>query len=277
MNTPNIIKLKCPHCSQSLRVSTQMAGKKGKCPACRTTVRVPLPAKSRLKKPVAKKAAPSRVPAPILTFMLSEEGKKTHEWKGSVYKDKLTLFCHQTQTVHEIMQNQAADRIKTAKLLFFPPVMLIRTAKEKINFRLTTELFHAINHWIGKDVLLKSALKQRLGFCIPIGILYLLSSLPLPGDPEANLDALPFDPINAALGITLIILSIIMKIKPHPALFLVDSAWFMLLMAVTAYQIFLGASPFWWIAVAAQLFLVVTGVNQFIYFSKGNFNRQHHR
>ena len=91
------------------------------------------------------------------------------------------------------------------------------------------------------------------------------------------MDALPFDPINAALGITLIILSIIMKVKPHHALFLADSAWFMLLMAVTAYQIFLGASLFWWIAVAAQLFLIVTGVNQFIYFSQENFNRNHHR
>src|SRR5262245_27452825 len=53
------IKFKCPKCGQELTVKDELAGRQGKCPACKTTITVPSLAGSK-PRPAAAPSAPAR-------------------------------------------------------------------------------------------------------------------------------------------------------------------------------------------------------------------------
>ena len=67
--------------------------------------------------------------------------------------------------------------------------------------------------------------------------------------------------VTVVLGVLLIGSAILARRRPHPALFLVDSAWFAVLAASIAVRVAFGASPLWLILVALQLMLVWSGVS----------------
>ena len=253
----------CPECGKPLKVRHEMAGKKGRCPACKATVVVPAPAASAVKGSLKKPPEPPPLTAPEYTFEIEQENRHNPKWRLSIFRNRLSFNAHQGDGFFEVPRTASVDRLRTTCLFFVPPILTIKRDKKKLSFKLTAEAYAAINRWIGKAALLKTTLKQRFSWCLPIGILYLLGSIPMPSDPEAGFDAIPFDPFGAALGAILILLSILMKIKPHPALFLADSAWFGLLSIYTVWQIVNGASMYWLIAVALQFMLMISGISHY--------------
>lgn len=56
------IKFKCPKCKTELNVKDEMAGKQGKCPACKSVVTVPAPAAAKARPSATASAAPARKP-----------------------------------------------------------------------------------------------------------------------------------------------------------------------------------------------------------------------
>ena len=89
-------------------------------------------------------------------------------------------------------------------------------------------------------------------------MLFVFASIPLPGDPEAGLEAVPFDAVSAFLGASLIALSILTRVWPGRILFLLDGVWFSLLALVVAVDIFRGDSA-WWATLVIVLILVAKG------------------
>ena len=261
------MKFTCPGCNKTLKVADEMAGKKGKCPACKTAVTVPHKTETQAQIPVKEAYTPPPLPTPDHTFEIDQETRKKQKWHLELYGDKLTLRSLEEDTYVEIPHDQAIDKIKTAKIFIMPPLLMIKDNKKKLSFRIAPDVDEIVNDWIGKPVLLKATLKQRLGWCLPIGIIYVLGSLPLAGDPTIGLVALPFDPIGMSLGVALIILSILMKTKPQPILFLADSVWFFLLLCYTVFQILSGASIYWGIAILVHIMLIISGISHYKNFS----------
>ncbi|MCJ7771959.1 MAG: zinc-ribbon domain-containing protein [Desulfobacterales bacterium] len=260
------MRFNCPKCGKTLKVADEMAGKRGRCPGCKTTVTIPQPDKKPPQVKVQKPPTPPYLPIPDQTFEIVQETGKKQKWQLSLYSDRLILHCPETITVVEILHDQAINKIKTAKLFFMPPVLAVKDSK-KFSFRIKAGEYKIINEWIGKPLLLKMALKQRLRWCLLIGIIYILISLPLPGDPSSGLEAIPFDPIGMGLGITLLLLSISMRKMPGPKIFLADSVWFLFLLCYTLFQIFSGASIYWGIVIFLHITLIISGISHYRDFS----------
>ena len=201
------MRFRCPECGKPLKVADTMAGKKGRCPGCKTMVTVP---RSQVRSPAIPAQgppAPPPLPTPNHTFDVIQQTGKKEKWQLSLYADRLILHYPETDTLVEVLRSGAVGKMKTFKLFFFLPILIVKDVK-KLSFRLTSDEYDIINEWIGKPLLLKMTLKQRLGWCLPIGIIYMLTSLPLSGDPSVGLEAIPFDPVGMGLGVMLIALGI---------------------------------------------------------------------
>lgn len=133
----------------------------------------------------------------------------------------------------------------------------------KRNFKLDPQGWTQLMAWLGRDARLRIALRQRLGYGVPIGIMVLISSLPLPANPEAGTQGVAFNPVFAILGVALIVGAILARRRPHPALFLVDSAWFAVVAGTLVWRVIHGSSPLWLILAVMQLLLVWSGVSLF--------------
>ncbi len=59
-----MIKVTCPNCERTLSVADTMAGKKGKCPTCKTMLTVPGNAGTAPPKSGSNGSAPPKIPAP---------------------------------------------------------------------------------------------------------------------------------------------------------------------------------------------------------------------
>jgi ssDNA-binding Zn-finger/Zn-ribbon topoisomerase 1 len=260
------MKFKCPECGKMLKVADEMAGKRGKCLGCKNTVTAPNVENGPSQIPGHKPPEPPPMLTPDHEFEIIQETGKKQKWQLSLYGDRLILHYPETGTLVEVLHNQAIDKLKTAKLFFLPPILVVKDFK-KFTYRIQSDEYEIINEWIGKPLLLKKALKQRLSWCLPIGSIYILTSLPLSEDPTAGIESIPFDPIGMGLGIMLIILSIIIKKKPHPALFVADSIWFFLLLCYTLFQIYSGANTYWGVVIILCIILIMSGINHYRYFS----------
>lgn len=136
-------------------------------------------------------------------------------WTISLGQDTLTLTAVDGNESFELTRPDAEEKI----VLFEPrasfanvkPSLIVRIPKRKLSFKLEHAQAASLKQWLGPPTIrgLKVALKRRLRWCIPFGILWILGSLPLPADPEAGTEAIPFDILGAFLGVSLISLSIL--------------------------------------------------------------------
>lgn len=261
------MKFKCPKCGKGLNVKDEMAGRKGRCPACKSQVVVPNAETASTNEEVVETPAediPEPPPMPVANheFTLVQIHKKKFEWKAAVFDEHLTFFCGETNDFFKIMHEKAGEMISILHL-FGPPTMILKIGGKKRNFNLDQNQYEAIANWIGKPVLLKNILKQRLGYSLPIGILYIVTSIPFWGDSQWYTQMTALNMINLFLGVSLIILAVVVKIKPGRSLFLADSLWFLLLAGVVAWDIRSGASVYWGILVAILVLNVFSGIKNF--------------
>jgi len=140
------------------------------------------------------------------------------------------------------------------------------TKPVKLNFKLPPETQTALVQWIGRPALARTYLKRRYAWVLPFAIIWVFSSMPVPGDPTAGRAPLPFDLFGLCLGMTLIVTWAWAKWRPHPALFLVDSFWFLAMAVHLAFEVAGGRSIFWLLWVALLLWMVVTGFKLFVRF-----------
>jgi hypothetical protein len=160
------------------------------------------------------------------------------------------------------LRSEIATHVELVNFGVTRHTLVVRKPKRRV-FKLDPAAWAELLAWVGHDARLRIALRQRLGYGIPVGILVLISSLPVPGNPEAGIEGFAFNPLFAVLGVLLIAGAILARRRPHPALFLLDSAWFAVLAGTLVWRVIHGGSPLWLILVVLQLLLVWSGVSLF--------------
>jgi len=143
---------------------------------------------------------------------------------------------------------------------------LALTKPFKVTFKLPKEAAKTFADWIGKPVLAAHYLRRRYGWVLPVAVIWILGSLPFSGDPAAGVKAAAFDPIAFVLGVALVAAWACAKWRPHPALFLVDSIWFIVMAAHLGWDVVQGRSKGWLVLVALLVWMAVIGFKHFIRF-----------
>jgi hypothetical protein len=180
------------------------------------------------------------------------------KWALSLFPDKFQLETLDGE-LHEVSRAQSRERVQTIEGGLFLPRMLVVTLGEKkvLFFKPSPEVFAAFVEWLGPPTLedLKRSLKRRLRWVIPLGVLIVLSSLPI-----GNIVG---DPVSLGLGVTLILTGTLARVWPHRILFALDSLWFSFLSANT---IWLLIHEFRWLRLGVllvQLALVRSGFREY--------------
>ena len=197
------------------------------------------------------------------TFLVSAEANRTGIckgiWKVTLEADALTLAAVDgppSESI-QILRADAEEKIVLQESRFFFRHLVITIQKEKVVIELEPSQVALLKEWLGPPTIrgLKVALKKRLNWCLPIGILFVLTSIPLPADPEVGLEAVPFDAVSAFLGVSLIAITILTRIWFRRILFLLEGVWLSLLALSVTVHIFRGDS-LWWAILVIVLILV---------------------
>ena len=161
-----------------------------------------------------------------------------------------------------ILRSELATHVQLVDFGVARRTLAVRKPKKRL-FKLDPTAWPQLTAWVGRDTRLRIALRQRLGYGVPLGIFMLLTSIPLPGNPQAGIPASPFNPLSATLGVLLVAGALLARRRPHPALFLLDSAWFSVLAVSLIVRVAFGGNPLWLILAGLQLLLVWSGVSLF--------------
>lgn len=183
-------------------------------------------------------------------------------WMLSLENNAFTLSEIDGDNNFLISRHDAEDKTEIRESRFTEPLLSVNVPPKKLVFKLGRAQAALFKKWIGPPTIrgLKAALKRRLKWSLPIGVLFVITSIPLPADPVAELEAVPFDAVSAFLGTSLIMMSILTHIFPKRILFLLDGIWFSLLALDVSFDIFHDSSP--WLAILV-IFLVISAKTGF--------------
>ena len=204
------------------------------------------------------------------TFLVSAEANRTGIckgiWKVTLEADALTLAAVDgppSESI-QILRADAEEKIVLHEWLSFKN-LVITIQKERVDVELERSQVALLKEWLGPPTIrgLKVTLRRRLNWCLPIGILFVLTSIPLPADPEVGLEAVPFDAVSAFLGASLIAITILARIWFRRILFLLDGVWLSLLALDATVGIFRGDSLWWAISVIALILGAKGGFSEY--------------
>jgi len=195
-------------------------------------------------------------------FSVEEVGKPDQRWRVVIRPGDLALYEGDDPQPFIILREQMQNDVILIEGMH---VLTLRKPK-KVSLKLSPPASQAIADWIGAPALAGHYLKRRYSWVLPVAIIWILGSLPLPGDPESGVEAVPLDGIGIALGMALLISWAFSKWRPHPILFLVDSIWFLCLAGYLTYDVWNGRSKLWMILVGLLLWMVLTGFQHYTRF-----------
>lgn len=201
-------------------------------------------------------------PAAPTVLALTEMGKGKQEWLLTLYPAHLALAQPSDERPYVILREQM---MKSATLVEGVRALVVEQPR-KMTLRLTPEAMRALTDWIGRPVLAGYYLRRRYGWVLPVAVLWLVGSLPLPGDQATGAETFQFDPVGFGLGLTLVASWACAKWRPHPALFLVDSLWFAAMAGHLIMNVLNGRSKGWLVLVLLLLWMVVSGLKYFMRF-----------
>ena len=188
-----------------------------------------------------------------------EVSRQQRPWMLRLFPQGLRLEADDGADSIHLLREQAVPSLQLVDGLLARRVLSVRRPR-KLALRLEPEGFRALRRWIGPADGLRIALRGRLSYALPIGTLFLLTSIPLPADPAGGVADVRFDVASAIMGAALLLNGLLARIRPQRVLLLLDSFWFLALAAQTAYRIGSGASWLWAGLIALQLFLVRSGI-----------------
>lgn len=141
---------------------------------------------------------------------------------------------------------------------------LVVKRPRKRTFQLDDAALRALQEWLGPAVLLKVALRARLGAAVPIGALWMLTSVPLGCERALGDKPMPVDWFGLVMGIMLFVFGFAAQARPHRVFFLLDSIWFVGLAAQVTVRVVTRTDSPWWLIIAFWcLGLVLAGVQSF--------------
>ena len=168
--------------------------------------------------------------------------------------------------VVEIPREEAARKLEILPTWGRNAALVVRPNGKKLHFKLTADQRERLEGWLGSptEEELRAHLKRRYAFTAPIGVLFMLTSLPVAGNPAAGIEPLPFSPVSFGLGLGLVLLWLHARLYPEPYLFALDSAWFGLLALSVLVDVLRGGSSAWWLLwVAIFAPLIPAGLKQY--------------
>lgn len=190
----------------------------------------------------------------------SEVGKSGKQWTLELHPAHLALVEVPGTPPYIILREEV---MKSVMLLEGMNVLTL-SKPLKTNFKLTPDATAALAEWIGKPALIMFYLRRRSAWVLPVAVIWLVGSLPISGNPATGAKPVPFDVIGFTLALILIGSWALVKWRPHPVLFLVDSFWFLLLSARLFVDVFVdGKNKGWLISVAFAGWLVFNGVKHY--------------
>lgn len=194
---------------------------------------------------------------PIAWYEIIEAGSSEKKWMLLLYPDYFRLERADGE-LHEVDRVELPERVQ----MFDNPPFLRRTllaklGKKSVFFKLSPEVFASFTAWIGPPTRedLRVSLRRRFSWVLPIGILLVLTSLPL--------GELSWDPLSFGMGLALIVTATLTKRWPHRSLFALDSLWFAF---SAAYLTWLLVEEWSWLRlmlIVLQLGLINSGLRDY--------------
>ncbi|MCA9520595.1 MAG: hypothetical protein KC609_06465 [Myxococcales bacterium] len=181
-------------------------------------------------------------------------------WQLSLYSDRLQLRSHGGTVLDVIRREVLPLRLLVVDSLLAPRTIVVSFSDgDRRSFQLEREEFDQFRGWLGPptraDLII--ALNRRLRFMLPIGLMLMLLSLPIAGDPPKA------DFIGMGMGAVLVVLGLLNRYKPSRWLFLIDAAWFCGLSLRILFDITRGASEWWFVFIILGLWLTSSGITHF--------------
>ena len=164
-------------------------------------------------------------------------GSREGPWTIRLASDHFILSRSDGGDHHEFRRGQNLQRIEWEGLTAARPYLIARIPKA-VKLKVNPVDAATLSEWFGPPPggHLRAALRRRMAWALPIGLLWLLSSLPRAGDAASALPAKAFDGVAAFLGTVLILESVLARTIVRRELFLLDAAWFVVLALDTLYQ-----------------------------------------
>ena len=196
-------------------------------------------------------------------------GQHKGRWEVRLEEQCLVLRSLQTGEIYEVNRFEARDKVEVAGLVGKKLFLKVKKPIKAV-FELQDEQAELLKEWLGPLTVkqLKAALKLRMGWSFPLGLIFTMFSLPIKWQSASVFMEIRFGWTGLALGFLLIGLSVVMRFWPCREFFLVNSGWYLLGGLKILYHIIRGLS--WW----AGLFLlfcfifVLDGIAQYRRFER---------
>ena len=198
---------------------------------------------------------PVVAPQAATVYAVTTLGARPQAWSLRFFPQGLRIDPETPgETPIHVNRGDALERLDLVDFGLARRVLAVRKPRKR-TFKLPADAWDELTQWVGWDTRLRIALKRRVGMGIPMGVIFLVSAIPMNG--------VPANPLNAVLGVLLIAGTFLSRRRPRPWLFLLDSLWFALLAASLVVTVLNGASRFWLVVVFLQLQLVWSGIAHF--------------
>lgn len=131
-------------------------------------------------------------------------------------------------------------------------------------FRLEDPSITELLRGLGPDLAVRWLLGRRVRAFVALAILFLVSSLPISGDPDAGIEPVPADWLGGLLGLGLLVLAGAARYRPTAWLFVLDAGWLSVLAIRGVLAVATdGASPLWLLLYALLVGSALTAIRTY--------------
>lgn len=200
----------------------------------------------------------------VPTLSIAAMGK-ADAWRLTLEESRISLLAEEGGEPIVIERSEFSEKLELREHGLGAPLLLVRIPKATV-FQPDLEQMDVLREWLGPLTFedLTAALRRRFKWTIPIAIMFIITAMPMAADPEANLEAIPFDTVSAFLGVALLALAAYSKACPHSRLFLFDCCWFLVMALDSAVGVIRGKSGTWqWAFVAILVLVARTSFNEY--------------
>jgi hypothetical protein len=155
------------------------------------------------------------------------EGSSRRPYRIDLEAEGLRLVPLEGGAVIELSRAALDDSITILDGLIIRRMISFPKEEGKPVFRLSKAHFEQLLRWLGppSKARLTAEIRRRTRALVPIALLFVLTSLPCPGDASSSIQAIPFDLSAMILGLGLIVIFGVGRLYPHRVIFLLDAIW----------------------------------------------------
>lgn len=191
---------------------------------------------------------PEAAVVPVGSMQVRAVGGRRGIWKIRLLDDGLEAVRVDAPESYVLGRNEVRKSIQLKRSpLGGTEILFLKFGQRVVAFTPNSGQLSAIREWMGaptRDQLL-AAIHRTFRWTLPLGILIVLTSLPLSGDTDSGVAPLPADITGIVLGSVLVVQNLVGKVWPSREIFLLDSLWFAIAGAELIRNMVLGMSLLW--------------------------------